>query len=158
MNSATLISHGDLETVDIGKKISNFISKRTDPYPFLIFLSGELGSGKTTLCKGILKGLGHEGIVKSPTYNLVETYEISGFLIFHFDFYQISHPKELSNIGIKEYLDTNKGISIIEWPEKMISLLPNPDIEIKLNHSLNNENERSLEINSKNSIGLKKRG
>ena len=114
MNSSTLISHGDLETKDIGKKISNFITKKNNSYPFLIFLIGELGAGKTTLCKGILRGLGHKGVVKSPTYNIVETYEISGFLIFHFDFYQISYPKELSNIGIQEYLDTNNGVSIIE--------------------------------------------
>ena len=154
MNSSTLISHGDLETRFIGKKISNFISKKNNSYPFLIFLIGELGAGKTTLCKGILRGLGHKGVVKSPTYNIVETYEISGFLIFHFDFYQISYPKELSNIGIQEYLDTNNGVSIIEWPEKMISFLPDPDLEIILNHSENNEEERTLEIKSKDSINL----
>ena len=149
-----MISHGDLETKDIGKKISNFITKKNNSYPFLIFLIGELGAGKTTLCKGILRGLGHKGVVKSPTYNIVETYEISGFLIFHFDFYQISYPKELSNIGIQEYLDTNNGVSIIEWPEKMISFLPDPDLEIILNHSENNEEERTLEIKSKDSIDL----
>ena len=154
MNSSTLISHGDLETKDIGKKISNFITKKNNSYPFLIFLIGELGAGKTTLCKGILRGLGHKGVVKSPTYNIVETYEISGFLIFHFDFYQISYPKELSNIGIQEYLDTNNGVSIIEWPEKMISFLPDPDLEIILNHSENNEEERTLEIKSIDSIDL----
>ena len=154
MNSSTLISHGDLETKDIGKKISNFITKKNNSYPFLIFLIGELGAGKTTLCKGILRGLGHKGVVKSPTYNIVETYEISGFLIFHFDFYQISYPKELSNIGIQEYLDTNNGVSIIEWPEKMISFLPDPDLEIILNHSENSEEERTLEIKSKDSIDL----
>ena len=154
MNSSTLISHGDLETKDIGKKISNFITIKNNSYPFLIFLIGELGAGKTTLCKGILRGLGHKGVVKSPTYNIVETYEISGFLIFHFDFYQISYPKELSNIGIQEYLDTNNGVSIIEWPEKMISFLPDPDLEIILNHSENNEEERTLEIKSKDSIDL----
>ena len=154
MNSSTLISHGDLETKDIGKKISNFITKKNNSYPFLIFLIGELGAGKTTLCKGILRGLGHKGVVKSPTYNIVETYEISGFLIFHFDFYQISYPKELSNIGIQEYLDTNNGVSIIEWPEKMISFLPDPDLEIILNHSEINEEERTLEIESKDSIDL----
>ena len=71
MNSSTLISHGDLETKDIGKKISNFITKKNNSYPFLIFLIGELGAGKTTLCKGILRGLGHKGVVKSPTYNIV---------------------------------------------------------------------------------------
>ena len=154
MNSSTLISHGDIETKDIGEKISNFISKKNNSYPFLIFLIGELGAGKTTLCKGILRGLGHKGVVKSPTYNLVETYEISDFSIFHFDFYKISHHKELSDIGIQEYLYTNNGVSIIEWPEKMISFLPDPDIKIMLNHSENNDEERILEIKSKDSIDL----
>ena len=154
MNSSTLISKGDLETENFGKKISNFLSKKTDSSPFLIFLIGDLGVGKTTLSKGILNGLGYKGVVKSPTYNLVETYELSDLLIFHFDFYQISYPKELSNIGIQEYLDTNNGVSIIEWPEKMISFLPDPDLEIILNHSENNEEERTLEIKSKDSIDL----
>ncbi|GIT33364.1 MAG: hypothetical protein Ct9H300mP3_08950 [Gammaproteobacteria bacterium] len=95
--------------------------KKSDSYSVLIFLIGELGAGKTTLCKGFLKGLGHKDVVKSPTYNLVETYEFSNLVVFHFDFYQISHQKELSNVGIQEYLDTNNSISIIEWPEKMAS-------------------------------------
>ena len=66
MNSSTLISNGNLETEDIGKKISNSVLKKSDSYPVLIFLIGELGAGKTTLCKGFLKGLGHKDVVKSP--------------------------------------------------------------------------------------------
>ena len=153
MNSSTLISNGNLETEDIGKKISNSVLKKSDSYPVLIFLIGELGAGKTTLCKGFLKGLGHKDVVKSPTYNLVETYEFSNLVVFHFDFYQISHQKELSNVGIQEYLDTNNSISIIEWPEKMVSFLPNPDIQITIYHSEKKE-ERSLEIKSNFSIKL----
>ena len=154
MNSSTLISNGNLETEDIGEKISNLVLKERNSYPVLIFLIGELGAGKTTLCKGFLKGFGYKGLVKSPTYNLVETYEISNLLVFHFDFYQISHPKELSNIGIQEYLNTNNGVSIIEWPEKMVSFLPNPDIQIIIHHSEKEEEERSLEIESNFSIKL----
>ena len=154
MNSSTLISNGNLETEDIGKKISNSILKKSDSCPVLIFLIGELGAGKTTLCKGFLKGLGHKDVVKSPTYNLVETYEFSNLVVFHFDFYQISHQKELSNVGIQEYLDTNKSISIIEWPEKMASFLPNPDIQIIINHSEKKEDQRSLKIKSNVSIKL----
>ena len=115
MNSSTLISHGDLETKDIGMKISNFITKKNNSYPFLIFLIGELGAGKTTLCKGILRGLGHKGVVKSPTYNIVETYEISDFSIFHFDFYQISHPKELSNIAFVWNKKTRNSCNFKNW-------------------------------------------
>ena len=153
MNSSTLISNGNLETEDIGGKISNSVLKESNSYPVLIFLIGELGAGKTTLCKGFLKGLGHKGLVKSPTYNLVETYELSNLLVFHFDFYQISHQKELTNVGIQEYLNTNNSISIIEWPEKMVSFLPHPDIQITIYHSEKKE-ERSLEIKSNFSIKL----
>ena len=131
----------------LGVKESNF-------YPILIFLSGEIGDGKTTLCKGVLKGLVYKGMVKSRTYNLVETYELSNLVVFHFDFYQISHQKELSNVGIQEYLDTNNSISIIEWPEKMASFLPNPDIQIIIHHSEKKEDQRSLEIKSNVSIKL----
>jgi len=98
--------------------------------------------------------LGHKDVVKSPTYNLVETYEFSNLVVFHFDFYQISHQKELSNVGIQEYLDTNNSISIIEWPEKMASFLPNPDIQIIIHHSEKKEDQRSLEIKSTVSIKL----
>ena len=154
MNSSTLISNGNLETEDIGEKISNLVLKERNSYPVLIFLIGELGAGKTTLCKGFLKGFGYKGLVKSPTYNLVETYEISNLLVFHFDFYQISHQKELTNVGIQEYLDTKNSISIIEWPEKMASFLPNPDIQIIIHHSEKEEEERSLEIESNFSIKL----
>ena len=154
MNSSTLISNGNLETEDIGEKISNLVLKERNSYPVLIFLIGELGAGKTTLCKGFLKGFGYKGLVKSPTYNLVETYEISNLLVFHFDFYQISHQKELTNVGIQEYLDTKNSISIIEWPEKMVSFLPNPDIQIIIHHSEKEEEERSLEIESNFSIKL----
>ena len=153
MNSSTLISNGNLETEDIGGKISNSVLKESNSYPVLIFLIGELGAGKTTLCKGFLKGLGHKGLIKSPTYNLVETYEFSNLVVFHFDFYQISHQKELSNVGIQEYLNTNNSISIIEWPEKMVTFLPHPDIQIVIHHSEKKE-ERSLEIKSNFSIKL----
>ncbi len=148
MNSSSLISNGNLETEEIGMKISNYISKKKDSLPLVIFLIGELGAGKTTLCRGMLKGLGYKGIVKSPTFNIVESYELLNYLIFHFDFYQISHQKELSNIGIQEYLETSNGISIIEWPEKMLSFLPDPDIKVTLKHSKDKAEKRSIEINS----------
>lgn len=152
MNSPSLISNGNLETEKIGMQISKYISNKIDSLPFLIFLIGELGAGKTTLCRGILEGLGYKGIVKSPTFNIVESYEFLNYLIFHFDFYQISHQKELSNIGIQEYLETSNGISIIEWPEKMLSFLPDPDIKVTLKHSKDNAEKRYIEINSNHNL------
>jgi len=97
----------------------------------LVFLEGDLGAGKTTLCRGILRGLGFEGAVKSPTYTLVEPYEICGFRVYHFDFYRIGHAEELEFIGLDEML-AEPGLKLVEWPEKAGKLLPAPDVVIRL--------------------------
>ncbi len=93
----------------------------------IIFLYGPLGAGKTTLTRGILRGLGYRQKVKSPTYTLVEPYEVNGIRIFHFDFYRLEDPKELEYIGIQDYFSLN-AICLIEWPEKGAPLLPTSDL------------------------------
>lgn len=94
----------------------------------LVFLEGALGAGKTTLTRGILQGLGHQGAVKSPTYTLVEPYHlVSGLTVFHFDLYRISAPNALLDIGFEEYLD-ERALLLIEWPEKAGALLPLPTL------------------------------
>lgn len=109
----------------------------------LVFLVGNLGAGKTTLVRGILRGLGYSGAVKSPTYNIVEPYNINDQAIFHFDLYRLMDVEELEYMGIRDYL-TDDSICFIEWPDKGDGLLPKPDIqiEIKINGS-----ERELLIN-----------
>lgn len=97
----------------------------------LIFLSGDLGAGKTTLARGILRGLGHEGAVKSPTYTLIEPYDINGIRIYHFDFYRIESPEELEYIGLDELLDET-AIKLVEWPERAEGRLPAPDRVIRI--------------------------
>ena len=96
MNSKKLISNGPKETEEMGEKLSNFILQLKEPGPCLIFLQGELGTGKTTLTRGFVKGFGFKEMVKSPTYTIVELYSSPSIEIHHFDFYQISHIKELS--------------------------------------------------------------
>ena len=108
----------------------------------LVFLHGELGAGKTTLVRGILRALGHEGSVKSPTYTLLEPYEVGGRAIYHFDLYRIGASGELDFIGIDELLDAD-AIKFVEWPERGAGRLPEPDIDIRL--SLEGEG-RAVEV------------
>ncbi len=105
----------------------------------VIFLYGNLGAGKTTLVRGFLRGLGHAGNVKSPTFTLVESYELPQIVIHHFDLYRISDPEELEYIGIRDYFQEN-SICIFEWPEKAQSLLPSPHISCYIDILKNGRN------------------
>ncbi|HSI21610.1 MAG TPA: tRNA (adenosine(37)-N6)-threonylcarbamoyltransferase complex ATPase subunit type 1 TsaE [Methylophilaceae bacterium] len=99
-----------------------------------IWLQGNLGAGKTTLVRGLLRGLGYEGKVKSPTYTLVEPYVISGLYLYHFDLYRFVDPEEWEAAGFRDYFNA-QSVCLIEWPEKAGDLLPPADIEIALEPS-----------------------
>jgi tRNA threonylcarbamoyladenosine biosynthesis protein TsaE len=100
----------------------------------VIYLEGDLGMGKTTLVRGVLRGLGYAGRVKSPTYTLVEVYEVSRLLLHHFDLYRFREPREWSDAGFRESFD-GTTVSLVEWPEKAMGTLPPADLRILLTSS-----------------------
>ncbi len=114
-----------------------------------IWLQGNLGMGKTTLTRGVLRGLGHEGRVKSPTYTLIEPYVVSRLDLYHFDFYRFNSPEEYLDAGLDEYF-AGEGICLVEWPDKALPYLPSPDVEIRLEAR---GNGRFVEIDGRTEAG-----
>lgn len=99
----------------------------------LVFLYGDLGAGKTTLVRGLLRAAGYQGLVKSPTFTIVESYSLPSATLHHFDLYRINDPEELELMGIREYL-TEQNLCIFEWPEIAKPLLPKPQLVLSLDH------------------------
>jgi len=97
----------------------------------VIYLSGNLGAGKTALARAVLRGLGYEGKVKSPTFTLVELYAISRLTVYHFDLYRFGDPREWVEAGFRDYFGPDT-VCLVEWPEKAEGVLPPADLRITL--------------------------
>ena len=97
------------------------------PSSLILFLEGQLGAGKTTLVRGMIQSLGYAGKVKSPTYGLVERYQLPDILIHHLDLYRLGHPEELEFLGIRDII-AEPGVVAIEWPERGQGMLPQANI------------------------------
>ena len=96
-----------------------------------LYLRGELGAGKTTLARGLLRALGYRGRVKSPTYSLVEPYTISRLHLYHFDLFRVKDEEEWSSLGFREYFNPY-SVCVVEWPERAGTALPMADVEAGL--------------------------
>ena len=126
MTLRTLILPDEEATVAAGARLA-----RASGGNGVIALRGNLGSGKTTLCRGLIRALGHTGAVKSPTYTLVEPYELGGGRVLHYDLYRLADPEEVEFLGMRDFLD-GRTLTLIEWPEKARGFLPPADLELAL--------------------------
>jgi len=140
-------------TVAVGDNLAKVLHWQFDQQQaqqaLVVFLNGDLGAGKTTLTRGFVRGMGHKGNVKSPTYTLVEPYELPPWQVYHFDLYRLADPEELEYMGIRDYFADN-CCCFIEWPEKGAGLLANADIIINMVYK---GEQRMIELQASSSRG-----
>ncbi|MDG1496240.1 MAG: tRNA (adenosine(37)-N6)-threonylcarbamoyltransferase complex ATPase subunit type 1 TsaE [Porticoccaceae bacterium] len=135
IDEAAMLEFGNRIAEAIGRGLKNTLKNdcpgKTPEPALLIALQGDLGAGKTTLSRGVLTGLGHSGAVKSPTYTLVEPYDLVMGQVCHFDFYRLQDPEELEYMGFRDYLVESR-LCLIEWPERGAGFLPEVDILVEI--------------------------
>ena len=131
MEKSHFILKNEYDTINFGLTLSEVIGSSG----LCVYLNGDMGAGKTTLSRGIIRGYGYEGAVKSPTYTIVEPYELNyrgkTRAVYHFDFYRLSQPAEVEFLGLENYF-SESSLCLIEWPERGKDYIPKPDIKLYL--------------------------
>lgn len=124
------------------------------PSGAVVFLRGDLGAGKTTLARGILRGLGHRGATPSPTYTLVEAYDLPCGAVYHMDLYRLEDAEELEMLGAREWLDGD-AIVLVEWPQRGQARMPAPDFQVNIRQlKQQGQGERQVEVRAADGVAL----
>jgi len=148
MTTKTYFLADETATINMGTALAKIVLNELEK-GIVVYLNGDLGAGKTTLTRGFVQGMGHKGNVKSPTYTLVEPYELTKWQVYHFDLYRLSDPEELEYMGIRDYFADN-CCCFIEWPEKGRGMLANADITIEMAYS---DEQRNITLSAKSDLG-----
>ncbi|MCX2962404.1 tRNA (adenosine(37)-N6)-threonylcarbamoyltransferase complex ATPase subunit type 1 TsaE [Rodentibacter caecimuris] len=149
MNELTQYIPDESTMLRFGKKLAETILKCHTERAVILYFNGDLGAGKTTLTRGMVQGLGFQGNVKSPTYTLVEEYNITGKMIYHFDLYRLADPEELEFMGIRDYF-AKDSICLIEWAEKGEGILPPADLFVNIDYY---DDARNVTLIAQNALG-----
>jgi len=122
-----------IDTERLGQALAGPLARACAGAPVVVHLEGPLGAGKTTLARGLLRGLGHDGRVRSPTFTLLEPYELAGCNVIHLDLYRLADPAELDYLGLVDMLAPG-SLVLVEWAERGGDRLPKADLRIRLDY------------------------